>query len=197
MNLTLDKQLCKKYPVIFQHRHGDMKETCMCWGMSCGDGWYNLLDRLCEELTTVSKDSGLIIIADQVKEKFAGLRFYYHTKLADNIVAKENKLIKIIRSIGCKSKFVWKYYCRSKLINNQWKYYKKIDGTLKRYDITPYYKKIDNLISKAEDESYDTCESCGGSGKTINKYGWLYAMCTPCFKKFEEKGFGVKSKNSM
>jgi hypothetical protein len=47
MSPELDKQLCEKYPKIFKNRHGDMKETCMCWGLEIGDGWYNLIDHLC------------------------------------------------------------------------------------------------------------------------------------------------------
>jgi len=43
----LDEALCSKYPKIFKNRHGDMKETLMCWGFECGDGWYNVLDSLC------------------------------------------------------------------------------------------------------------------------------------------------------
>jgi hypothetical protein len=98
----LDEALCSKYPKIFKNRHGDMKETLMCWGFECGDGWYNVLDSLCgniqhhidwkekqrqwaitfnskaapEELREVP-DAIDQVVAVQVKEKFGGLRFYY------------------------------------------------------------------------------------------------------------------------
>ena len=71
MDKELEQKLVEKYPNIFKDYGGDIRETCMGWGMSCGDGWYDLLDRLCEEL---SKYEG--VVAAQVKEKFGGLRFY-------------------------------------------------------------------------------------------------------------------------
>ena len=82
MDSELDKQLCEKYPKIFVNRNGDMKETCMYWGLSVGDGWYDLIDTLCENIQSYidnnSSETRVIpqIVADQVKEKFGTLRFY-------------------------------------------------------------------------------------------------------------------------
>jgi hypothetical protein len=90
MKQELDEQLCKKYPLIFKNRHGDMKETLMCWGFECGDGWYQILDSLCgniqhyidwknKSVAAGYKDWTPVpqVVAVQVKEKFGGLRFYY------------------------------------------------------------------------------------------------------------------------
>ncbi len=90
MREELDEQLCKKYPLIFKNRHGDMKETLMCWGFECGDGWYQILDSLCgniqhytdwnnENFAKGYKQYKQVpqVVAVQIKEKFGGLRFYY------------------------------------------------------------------------------------------------------------------------
>jgi hypothetical protein len=86
MREELDEQLCKKYPLIFKNRHGDMKETLMCWGFECGDGWYQILDSLCGNIQhhidwqNKNHEKHPVVeqvIAVQVKEKFGGLRFYY------------------------------------------------------------------------------------------------------------------------
>jgi hypothetical protein len=86
MREELDEQLCKKYPLIFKNRHGDMKETLMCWGFECGDGWYQILDSLCGNIQhhidwqNKNHENHPVVeqvIAVQVKEKFGGLRFYY------------------------------------------------------------------------------------------------------------------------
>jgi len=91
MREELDEQLCKKYPLIFKNRHGDMKETLMCWGFECGDGWYQILDSLCANIQShidwqnenFAKGYPHYekpvpqVVAVQVKEKFGGLRFYY------------------------------------------------------------------------------------------------------------------------
>ena len=97
MREELDKQLCEKYPKIFADRYKPMTETAMCWGFSCGEGWYNIIDQLCaniqhhidwhnEQHERLLKDNPhnlkipeqvAQVVADQVKEKFGTLRFYY------------------------------------------------------------------------------------------------------------------------
>lgn len=89
MKQELDEELCAKYPKIFANRHGDMKQTLMCWGFECGDGWYKILDSLCRQIQNhidwkneqrdkFQQGNGCTqVVAMQVKEKFGGLRFYY------------------------------------------------------------------------------------------------------------------------
>jgi len=85
MKQELDEALCAKYPKIFCDRHGNMKETAMCWGFECGDGWYNIIDQLCNNIQhhidwshkNKDKESVPQVVAEQVKEKFGTLRFYY------------------------------------------------------------------------------------------------------------------------
>jgi hypothetical protein len=95
MNQELDEQLCAKYPKIFVNRNADMRTTAMCWGFECGDGWYNIIDKLCGNIQShidwsiknnawdLEKDTKNVrsiipqVVAVQVKEKFGGLRFYY------------------------------------------------------------------------------------------------------------------------
>jgi hypothetical protein len=84
MNEKLDEQLCARYPKIFVNRHADMTTTAMCWGISCGDGWYNILDQLCHNIQShtdwQNRETVKVsqVVASQVKEKFGGLRFYYN-----------------------------------------------------------------------------------------------------------------------
>jgi len=82
-----DRALCEKYPKIFKNRNGSIKETCMAWGFECGSGWFDIIDILCHEIQQhvdwKSKNlsdeeiDNLQVVADQVKEKFGTLRFYY------------------------------------------------------------------------------------------------------------------------
>lgn len=82
MRRELDETLCAKYPEIFRDRHESAKITAMCWGFDCGDGWYTLIDCLCEELVRVSKNACTDVPrALQVKEKWGGLRFYATTSI--------------------------------------------------------------------------------------------------------------------
>lgn len=94
-----DSQLCEKYPKIFGDRYASPGESSMCWGFQCGDGWHDLIDCLCsciqhhvdwklkgqEQQVAAGRlppedslsEEQLQVVADQVKEKFGGLRFYY------------------------------------------------------------------------------------------------------------------------
>jgi len=71
MKKELQDKLYKKYPQLFAQKDLPMTQTCMCWGCDCDDGWYDILDELCEEVKDVP---GLQFA--QVKEKFGGLRVY-------------------------------------------------------------------------------------------------------------------------
>ena|ERR1035437_10081674 len=74
MNKLLDKKLCDKYPEIFKDRNRDMRETAMCWGFECDEGWFNLIDNLCSDIMRVCGKE--IPVATQVKEKYGTLCFY-------------------------------------------------------------------------------------------------------------------------
>ena len=70
MKRELEKKLVEKYPNLYKNYGGDVRETCMYWGFECGDGWYDLIDRLSAKLELLN------VVASQVKEKFGELRFY-------------------------------------------------------------------------------------------------------------------------
>jgi hypothetical protein len=70
-----------------------MKETAMCWGFECNDGWYKLIDKLSSKLEAINKrlweDQSIwkklfttkkpdYIVACQVKEKYGSLSFYFY-----------------------------------------------------------------------------------------------------------------------
>jgi hypothetical protein len=101
MKPELQKQLFEKYPKLFGQKDLPMTQTCMCWGIDCGDGWYWLIDRLCSAVQQYcdSQNEGIRIRnearergeeylkgtepeeewqveATQVKEKYGSLRFY-------------------------------------------------------------------------------------------------------------------------
>ena len=81
MKKELQNKLFKNYPKIFGQKDLDMTQTCMCWGIDTGDGWYWLLDQLCNGIQSYidnNKHRNIIQLeATQVKEKFGGLCFYY------------------------------------------------------------------------------------------------------------------------
>lgn len=83
MKRELDKLLCERYPKIFAERHAPMTQTAMCWGFECDDGWFDIINTLCGNIQNYidwqnkTGKNAEQVVAEQVKEKFGTLRFYY------------------------------------------------------------------------------------------------------------------------
>lgn len=76
MDESLEKELVNKYPSLFGYYNEEFDGPApqiSLFGFECGDGWYDIIDSLCETIT--EQDIDLKVV--QVKEKFGGLRFYY------------------------------------------------------------------------------------------------------------------------
>lgn len=100
MKKELDELLCKKYPKLFVERNFTPQKSSMHWGFSHDDGWFFIIDNLCDSIqkhidehnTWIEKYGNEYydenpnlkrekpihqVIVKQVKEKFGILRFYY------------------------------------------------------------------------------------------------------------------------
>jgi len=90
MNKENTEYLFKRYPEFFKDRD-DMQKSLMGFGFECGDGWFNLISKLCHDIEKyfLSEYDGMGYDGEiyhhevpkhfnvqQVKEKFGGLRFY-------------------------------------------------------------------------------------------------------------------------
>jgi hypothetical protein len=77
MNIQNSQKLFNDFPHIFKPNRPP-QQGLMCFGFDCGDGWYDLIYKLCEDITTHLTENPDVnpVEATQVKEKFGGLRFY-------------------------------------------------------------------------------------------------------------------------
>lgn len=176
MKKELDEELCSNFPSLYRDRSAPMTASCMYWGFSCGDGWYNLIYTLSEFIetslrserhetsckwymprqlyrpgkklslpyewvfNTAKKNVGVVMVVDQVKEKFGGLRFYYHFESNPDAVDVDQEYTKEI--------------C----------------------------KEIQGAVDFAESLSFKICEECGNPGK-VRGGGWVRTLCaTDCEK---------------
>ena len=73
MRQDLAEKLVEKYPDALVDYGGDMRQTCMAWGFECGNGWFKILEELCEKVANIP---GFKFA--QVKEKFGMLTVYYN-----------------------------------------------------------------------------------------------------------------------
>jgi len=182
MNSELQKKLFDKYPKIFGDRSKPMTETCMCWGLEVGDGWYSLIDVLCEALTYTYSTSVKVdeedgkrlgiepysgsyyfmveppqVIATQVKEKYGTLRFYYREEYSKEIMS----LVEAGK-------------------------YPDLQNIIDRYS-----NYIDGVVHFAEIASGRTCEETGTDGEIHSsggsRAGWLKTLNREVAKNSEYK----------
>lgn len=166
MKKELEEQLVKLHPEILRDYGGDMRHTCMAWGLACGDGWYDLLSDLFKTIDKLVAGKKAVVIADQVKEKFGGLRFYYHIEnLEDDLLDKFKDRI-------------WTFMCNRK----QGHRFNKMIDFKKKYLWKSFREKIRDAVNHAENLSYETCEDCGQPG-TYRRGGWIRVLCNECENK--------------
>lgn len=177
MKSELDKLLCSKYPKIFRDRRAPMTKTAMCWGFSCGDGWFNILDALCRNIQShvdhSRKNRARALRFNRALKRglrgdVAGLiRFYtlpgrepneWTNKSVERAIADArydvvSHAVPQVVAVQVKEKF----------------------GTLRFYtNATDDY--VHGLIAMAESMSARTCEECGVPGKTYYD-GWHVTLC--------------------
>ena len=158
------EEFMSRFPILFQHCNKSMRETCMCWGISAPTGWYYILEQLCTVLEFYNmefKDKyGVAIVADQVKEKFGTLRFYYTVLTVD----KDGMVV-------------------SRLANDE----SDATNENRRRIATSYLEMIaDQYIGEAEDLTGNTCAKCGVPLDEKNKVetqGWITYICKECDRK--------------
>lgn len=79
MSPDLQNKLFSKYPKIFADISKSPQESAMAWGITCNDGWYDLIDRLCWFIQSyIDNNVHLMVdqvVAQKVTQKLAGLRF--------------------------------------------------------------------------------------------------------------------------
>lgn len=77
MTPELEARLYSRWPEIFGGRKLPITQSLMPFGLECGDGWYSLVDALCETLTEHSFAlERRPPEAIQAKEKYGTFRFY-------------------------------------------------------------------------------------------------------------------------
>ena len=81
---SLEKETIADCKLLYCNAGLPMTKTCICFGWECGEGWWQVLRRLSCELEALNllvyNKWKVRIQADQVKQKFGILCFYYSVK---------------------------------------------------------------------------------------------------------------------
>lgn len=184
-------ELYKKYPELFAEKDLDQTQTCMCWGIECGNGWKTILENLCKtintRLTPSARCKKIFPWEDEIKEWLNNL----FRKIEKSFNLPWNTLYVPER----------RYYQRYPTYKFTFSQIKEKFGTLRVYynfdigykdsdveDLDPEDLKnneikilgyIDGAIQLAECMSAVTCERCGVAGK-LRQSGWVKCLCNTC-----------------
>jgi len=160
MDKTLEEKLFQKYPKIFKQKDLSCKETCMCWGIDCGDGWYPLIEQLCAQIQWRCDEGETKYIYYHRVIRFIS-KVFGNTKLYGRWEKKE---ISQVEAVQIKEKF----------------------GTLRFY-YSGGNDQTDDVISFAENLSGTICEYCGATQDVIQTTGWVKTICKDCLEKESKK----------
>jgi len=156
MREDLQNKLYEKYPKIFGQKDLPMTQTAMCWGISCGDGWYDIIDILCHHIQRQVDEP---VEAVERYEKWLSdpeLQDSNRQHLERLLQKTKSNIIEQVEAVQVKEKY----------------------GGLRFY-VMGGNEAVDALISFAEDMSYRTCESCG-SPASPSEGGWITTKCNKC-----------------
>lgn len=183
MKKELDEKLTKAFPFLYADRHGDMRSTCMCWGFSCGDGWFDIIWNLSKKLEPLIrkflKENPNLSCATCGCEK---------EKHYGSATLSPGRCLAIHKDPTSKEEPPGNYracFCESyRSSHPRAAQVKEKYGGLRFY-MTSGTDEIFDLIKKAEELSYKTCENCGEPGYQRSG-GWIYTLCDTCHKNWDE-----------
>ena len=84
MDKKLQNKLVKDFPELFSQIHLSVSESCMGQGIACGDGWYELIVKVCNRLEFEGLQK--IVEFGQIKEKFGRLTIYFDLKEGYDVI---------------------------------------------------------------------------------------------------------------
>jgi hypothetical protein len=165
MHKHLEEYLVKEYPKIFVDYGGDPKKTCMSWGMSCEDGWFFLLNSLCQSIQSYVDNPPYVY-----KKTLRVYALRTWNWVVDKILSNpypyqvykdmtEPSVIPQVVALQVKEKFGGLRF-----------YYNGGD---------PF---IRGRVSFAESLSQQVCETCGTMDEFVcsNGHGWIRTSCSKC-----------------
>ena len=186
MSPELDKQLCDKYPKIFADRYKSPHETCMCWGFEVGDGWYNLIDLLCEALTytyttsvEIDEEDGKRLAVEGFPWKDEIQKRYFFKVNSPQVVASQVK-----DKFGTLRFYYHLEYDPQNLELVESGKYPELGKINERYA-----NYIDGIVHFAETASARFCSVSGLPGELHVRGGWLKTISKEVAKDEQHKGY--------
>jgi hypothetical protein len=193
MKEELQSKLYADFPELFKEKDLPMTETCMCWGIECGDGWEPVIRNACRALNRSCE------LARRKKSfpREDEIIVWFH-----NLCRKLERKFKLPYNTLYTAKH--REYQRFPGFSFRFSQIKEKFGTLRIYfnfednfkpedvahldpeDIAAARNKalgrIDGVLDIAHLLSEQTCEECGSPGKLLTG-GWWATQCRACAEK--------------
>lgn len=184
MREELDKQLCEAFPKLFRDRYAPMTTTCMCWGFSHGDGWFNIIHALCANIQhhidwkRQQRMYDLLRLRAARRGRESLLKFICKDREPREWDFK--RADEIIESVA-----EGRFKVTDKVHQVVVEQVKEKFGTLRFY-----YQggddQIHGMVRMAEAMSAVTCEQCGVPAKTGGR-GWISTLCDSCREELNKR----------
>ena len=174
MKPELEKILLEKYPKIFVDCSKSSRESAMAFGLEIGDGWYEIMDALCETVSALYSTSAYI-------DEEGAKKFSVPQPTVSNFAPSKPTVMidspKVV-FVQVKEKFgALRIYYRlefAKVVEDLWAFrqYPSLETTMHNYSSV-----VDGAIRFAETLSLRTCEQTGTPGSLSSRNGWLKVLC--------------------
>jgi len=177
MDKNLDKYLVLKYPKLFVNRYKSMTETCLCWGFECGDGWFHLLNNLCDSIQSYIDNNSR---KTRIKNKIVRILFDFIDK------QRTYSKFKFVRRFLIKySKHIYKMEDKFEKEKYETIPQVTVDQVKEKFGTLRFYYSggddaIHGMVWLAEHMSYDICEICGSTKNIGRTSGWIRVICKEC-----------------
>lgn len=184
MKNHIDRYLVLKYPKLFVNRYSSIKTTAMSWGFDVDDGWFWLIDNLCNSIQSYTDNNSK---RWRIKNKITRAFFevFKHQRLYSKF-----KFIRHFLHILYEKSEKEEYESICQVTVDQVK--EKFGG------LRFYYSGGDDIIHGmvwlAESMSYDICEICGSTENIGKTKGWIKVICEDCSKIPNNRGVSYQWK---
>lgn len=163
-----DKKLCDAFPLLYADRNLPMNKTCMCWGFTVGNGWFEIIWKLSEKVEK--------LLEELTEERY--LCACGHNKAMHERYPELGGVCTHVR--GFKKKL---FECNCKefksCIPRAAQVKEKFGGL--RFYMEGSTDEIREIVREAEAECWKTCESCGTKKDVaIRKGSWVRVLCLEC-----------------
>lgn len=195
MNIELQQKLYQDFPELFAQKDLDPYQSCMHWGLECGDGWEPIIRHVCRLLASRSKHN-MSVRPRKLKRVYHRLQVKFHNfcrKLEKYLDLKTYSLYRVeypvwdtlpgwdIQFAQIKEKFgsLRIYYDLIPRFTEQEMLTKTDRKTVdvEYYSLAGY---IDGVLAFANNLSEETCEIHGIKGKLDVETRWWKVRCPEC-----------------